>query len=267
MAEKTKIFIVEDEVIHLEAAKICIGECGYETVGNSDSPDDAIRQIINKKADVVLVDINLNGKRQGIELAGKIIKEFQIPVIFTTCYDDCKTIEEAIETEPISYIVKPIKASNLMAAVMLALKKKRTDNNPSLEVLERILEKSVFNYNLNSTEKDFLLLLTNNVIKNIGNNKLDVEFLADKLAISRTGLYRKINQICGMSPGKLIRTIRLEKATIFFEQGECSVSQCAYNTGFENLSYFTKCFRQYFGVLPSEYRDNYVKNSQSNIKN
>ena len=256
--EKTKIFIIEDELIHLEAAKIAVWECGFQTVGSSDSQQEAIRQIVQYKPDVVLVDINLNGKKLGIELAKQIISEFHIPVIFTTCFNDYQTIKKAIETDPVSYIVKPLDTSNLKAAVMLALKKKgekSSDKNAVTLVLHRIIKKRIFNTNFSKDDKEFMQMLTGVVLKNVTNPELDIIFLAGNLAISRTGLYRTINKITKMSPGKLIRTIRLEQAALFFEEGECSVSQCAYNTGFENLSYFTKCFREYFEILPSEYRN------------
>lgn len=255
--EKTKIFIIEDEVIHLEAAKMAVWECGFQTVGSSDSPQESIRQIVQYKPDVVLVDINLNGKRQGIELAKRIDGEFHIPVIFTTCFDDSQTIEEAIQTDPVSYLVKPLYASNLKAAVMLALKKKGESSlaeNAVTHVIDRILKKSALNTNLEKDNIEFLNMLTGVVLKNITNPNLNIEFFATNLGLSRTGLYRKINEFTRMSPGKLIRIIRLEQAALFFEKGEYnSVSQCAYNTGFENLSYFTKCFREYFELLPSEY--------------
>ena len=211
---------------------------------------------MNDRPDVVLVDINLNGKRQGIKLASRIMNEFNIPVIFTTCFDDCETIDEAIGTDPVAYVIKPLNTSKLKAALRLALKKSKNmpEESDAAIILDRVLKKTGSSVVLKKDDREFLQMLTGVVLNKITDHRFDVDHLASSVGASRTGLYRKAKMLDGMSAGKLIRLIRLEQAAILFQESDCSVAKCAYSTGFENLSYFTKCFREYFGILPSEYR-------------
>ena len=77
--------------------------------------------------------------------------------------------------------------------------------------------------------------------------------LAEDIGMSRVQLYRKISALTGMSVNELIRKLRLQKAAMLLGQNWGPVSQVAYEVGFSNLSYFSKVFKEEFGVLPSEY--------------
>ena len=83
-----------------------------------------------------------------------------------------------------------------------------------------------------------------------------MEALAEEMSLSRVQLYRKINALTGISVNEFIRKLRLQKAAQLLQQNWGPVSQVAYEVGISNLSYFTKCFKEQFGVLPSEYNVN-----------
>ncbi|HBK89430.1 MAG TPA: hypothetical protein DDZ56_12305 [Cytophagales bacterium] len=82
---------------------------------------------------------------------------------------------------------------------------------------------------------------------------MGVEFLAREVGLSRVQLYRKINALTGITVNELIRNFRLQRAAQLLEQRWGPVSQVAYEVGILNLSYFSKCFREQYGVSPSEY--------------
>lgn len=119
-----RIFIVEDEFLHLENTKLCVEEAGFELAGECDNADEAQWAIRSAKPDVVLMDISLPGKNNGITVAKKIQGEKGPPVIFTTSFTDNETMQEAAAVSPVSYLVKPLQTANLKAAVTLALAKK-----------------------------------------------------------------------------------------------------------------------------------------------
>jgi DNA-binding LytR/AlgR family response regulator len=124
----TRVFIVEDELIHAEALKIAIEEAGLELAGECNDADSAFDKIVREKPDVLLVDIALPGLNNGITLAARVHDELNIPHIFTTSFTDDAVIAQAVRTNPSGYLRKPVDAINLKAAVQIALGGRKTEN-------------------------------------------------------------------------------------------------------------------------------------------
>lgn len=122
-----RVFIVEDEEIILERILILLEELEHEVVGHSGNADEAFDKIKVSDADLVLLDIALPGKNNGISIAKQINAELQIPIIFTSSFQDKETIGEAAETNPVTYLTKPIQKGNLLAAIELALRQKKAE--------------------------------------------------------------------------------------------------------------------------------------------
>jgi AraC-like DNA-binding protein len=78
--------------------------------------------------------------------------------------------------------------------------------------------------------------------------------LAGELSLSRSKLYRKIKSLTGSTANEFIRKVRLKKAKQLLENKEFNISEVTYKVGFSSPSYFTKCFKEYYGVLPTDYR-------------
>lgn len=89
--------------------------------------------------------------------------------------------------------------------------------------------------------------------QNLGNSDLTVEDLATEMGLGRSQLYRKVKSLTGYSPVELLRVARLKKAAEILTRAEKTVSEVAYEVGFSTPSYLTKCFREYFGMSPSDY--------------
>ncbi|MFT2007333.1 LytR/AlgR family response regulator transcription factor [Pontibacter sp. 13R65] len=119
---KPKILISEDEVIIAEDLAACLEELGYETCA-IDSGEETINMIRDTKPDLVLLDINLRGKADGIDIGLRIKNEFKIPFIFLTAYADKATIDRAKKTEPDGFLVKPFDLKSLRSAIEIALYK------------------------------------------------------------------------------------------------------------------------------------------------
>lgn len=117
----TRVFIVEDELIHSEAIKIVLEELGLELAGECNNADDAYDMIKKSEPDVLLVDISLPGVMNGMSLAKKVHEDLRIPHIFTTSFTQEDIIDQAVATNPVAYLRKPVDATNLRAAVKLAL--------------------------------------------------------------------------------------------------------------------------------------------------
>ena len=120
---KARILIVEDERIVAFNIQGRLEELGYTVVAITSSGEEAIKIIDNKRPDLVLMDIKLKGKIDGIEAAERIRHQFQIPVIYLTAYTDEETLNRAKLTEPYGYILKPFEARNLGSTIEMALYK------------------------------------------------------------------------------------------------------------------------------------------------
>ncbi len=104
-----------------------------------------------------------------------------------------------------------------------------------------------------SRDEAFMNRVLNMIDSNMANRKLSVSFLSRELGVSRPQLYRKLTRNTGFSPSNFIREARLRRAAALLHSGDGNVSEAAYTVGFDNLSYFSKCFHERFGCTPSEY--------------
>ncbi len=119
---KSKILIVEDESIIALNIKEVLLDFNYEIIGIAPNSEKALRLISTKTPDLILMDITLKDREDGIELAEKISKLISVPIVFLTANDKNKTIDRAIDIKPYGYILKPFKAIELKTAVEIALK-------------------------------------------------------------------------------------------------------------------------------------------------
>ena len=101
-------------------------------------------------------------------------------------------------------------------------------------------------------ENDFLKKLTQIVEENLSNEKFGVSELANEVAMSRSNLLRKIKKLTDLSVSQFIRQIRLQHAMEMLKQESLSVSEISYQVGFSSVSYFIKCFRDFYGFPPGE---------------
>ena len=122
-----KILVVEDERIVAMDIRSTLVRLGYEVPAIISSGEEAIKKAGELHLDLVLMDINLNGKMDGIEAAQQIHDRFDIPVVYLTAYSDEKTLERANVTEPFGYIMKPFEGRELHVAIRIAIYKHRAD--------------------------------------------------------------------------------------------------------------------------------------------
>ena len=119
--DRAKFLIVEDEPDVAETLEIKLKKSGYTVVGLASSAEDAIQKAGELYPDIVLMDIELSGKIDGIRAADIIRKKYQIPVIFITAICDMKTLERVGASVPYGYILKPFKDDELFTVIEIAL--------------------------------------------------------------------------------------------------------------------------------------------------
>ena len=136
-----QVLIVEDEFIIAQNIKSALKKIGYEIAGHAFDFPQAIELLKNNPPDIVMLDITLDGEKDGIELAEYINKNHALPFIFLTSHSDPITLERAKATHPAGYLVKPFEKKDIYAAIEIALAnyaKSTPSGEQSLQDLESI---------------------------------------------------------------------------------------------------------------------------------
>ena len=120
MPAEIKIGIVEDELIIAEKIKRALLSVGYLVCEPASSYEEALDMIAQEKPDMLLLDVNLNAKKDGIDLAEQINKQYGLPFIFLTANSDSHTVERAKKVKPGAFLVKPFQKEDLFASIEIA---------------------------------------------------------------------------------------------------------------------------------------------------
>ena len=119
------ILIVEDEPLIADDIAMILEKNGYLISEIVDNAEDALRELESSKPDLILLDVNIEGDKDGIQLAHQINKNFQVPFVFLTSYYDHNTLKRAKATHPKGYVVKPFDEGDLVANIELTLMKSK----------------------------------------------------------------------------------------------------------------------------------------------
>ena len=133
-----KILIVEDEFVIAQDLRRILTALEYTVMGMAKSALEALEKIEKESADLVLLDINIIGSTNGIELAKIIRKRFGIPYIFVTSYSDTGTLKEMNTTDPSGYILKPFDERDVRVALELAFTRMNQGSAPKSIIKEKV---------------------------------------------------------------------------------------------------------------------------------
>ncbi|RPA68680.1 DNA-binding response regulator [Cyclobacteriaceae bacterium YHN15] len=158
MSDKTRILIVEDDMIIASNISLQLSKLGYEVTGIESRGEEAINHAKENRPDIILMDINLKGKIDGIETATAIQKENDIPLIYLTANADEVSFQKAKETHPYAFISKPFNKINLertIALVVEKIKEAKEDLSDNASLIES-LDDRIFIRNQNKLVKIML---------------------------------------------------------------------------------------------------------------
>ena len=167
---------------------------------------------------------------------------------------------QSLELGADSYITKPFSATYLEARVdnLLARRQKLRQlycdhlmdiNPPKVENEEEEVDV------MSQQDRRFLEQLTNFMERNIDNGELVVDDLVHEMAVSRSVFFKKLKSLTGLAPIEFIKEMRVKRAAQLIETGEFNMTQISYMVGINDPRYFSKCFKQRFGMTPTEYRE------------
>ena len=147
MGENHKVLIVEDEFSIALDIKFSLEKLGYIVVGIGNSYEEAIQFTTEHLPDVVIMDINITGEKNGIVAAEDIYDKFKIPIVFLTAYGDDKTFKEALKSRPFGFLLKPFNVKELSFAIQIALQGRASitppieDTKPQIKVADTLFVK------------------------------------------------------------------------------------------------------------------------------
>ena len=173
-----------------------------------------------------------------------------IPVIMLTAKNLEEHRAEGYEHGADSYITKPFHSKVLLARIENLLKQRKLLKRLFQDSKEA--EQEIAESHLEDRDKQFLKQLHSIIQKNLSDSEFGVEDIGKQIGLSRVQLYRKVKAMTGSSVVDLLRKARLAKAKRLLESRSMSVSEVAYDVGFSAPSYFTKCFKDEYGMLPGE---------------
>ena len=228
--------LLQDEYIVLEAAD---GKEGLAV---------ALKEV----PDLVICDVMMP-VMDGLELTERLKTNTvtsHIPVIMLTAKNLEEHRAEGYEHGADSYITKPFHSKVLLARIENLLRQRQLLKNLYQGTKEA--EKEISEAHLEDRDKQFLKQLQAIIQKNLSDSEFGVEDMGQQIGLSRVQLYRKVKAMTGSSVVDLLRKARLAKARRLLETRSMSVSEVAYEVGFSAPSYFTKCFKEEYGMLPGD---------------
>ncbi|WP_433831216.1 hybrid sensor histidine kinase/response regulator transcription factor [Flavobacterium anhuiense] len=260
--EKIKVLIVEDD-LNLRSFIKNVLEEDYEVIEAEDG-EDGYQKIVENTPDFVISDIMMP-KLNGVDLLKKIrnnIETSHVPVVLLTAKTTIESQLEGINYGADDYITKPFSVSYLRARIVNLLEQRKR--------LQSIFE----NYDKNTFEKEphpkedydpkphlvsdkdeeIMRKIMSCIEQNMDSNEFSVEVLGANVGLNRTTLYYKIKSLTGYSPVEFIRDIRIKRAAQLLSDTQLLIKEIADMTGFSDMKYFTKSFKNKYGHTPTEYR-------------
>ena len=238
--DDVRTFLVTELRSYFDIAEACNGKEAWD-------------QIAEQRPDIILSDVAMP-LMNGFELTQRIKKDpslADIPVVLLTALTDDLKRERGFHVGADEYIQKPFSVRTLVARLSQLLEQRDKLRN-SYSGAEAAPVVAVIK---DERDKKFLSTLDSWIYNHLEETNMNIDELARIMEFGRSSFYRKVNTLTGMTPNNYIRRIRMEKSKELLEETNLTISEVAYKTGFNTAFYFSKCFKDYYGMSPSHYRN------------
>ena len=256
-SSKAKILLVEDnrDLLELE----CNGLKEYYHILKAQNGIEALQIMKDEDVDIVVTDVMMP-LMNGFELCHKIksnIEYSHIPVILLTAKTLPESKEEGFSYGADSYIEKPFTIQQLhmqirnLLNLRTAFQKRMASFFPQATPEEKDKEDYI---PFTAQDQEFIKKIQEIIELQLNDENFSIDVLATEMHMSRSNFYRKLKALSGMSPNDYLKNCRLNKAAQLLKEGY-RVTEVFERTGFGSSSYFAKCFKAKFGVLPKDYTE------------
>lgn len=241
----------------------------YQVITASNGKE-GLEKAMTEVPDLIVSDVMMP-VMDGLDMV-KAIKEdndiCHIPIIILSAKSSLDDRIAGLEKGIDDYITKPFSSSYLRTKIKTLLKQRKSLQEAFLASLSvgdsthfaQDSEASNISLmpsrpNITSFDETFIQSMMSFMEENMTNEDLTVEELAEAMRMSRTVFYKKVKSLLGVSPVDFIKDIRVKRAAQLIEAGNMSLSEVAYNSGFSDPNYFSKCFKKQMGMTPSRYKE------------
>ena len=241
------LLVVDDEIEMLWfIGEIFSADFNVVTLQDPERLDQVMNEVY---PNVIICDVMMP-VMDGMECCRRLKSEVQtshIPVMMLTAYAVDEQKIKGYECGADSYISKPFSARLLTVRLRNLIENRRRLQSLFADISNVSLQKTP----VAEVDKGFLEKLHRLIEERLSDPDLSVEELGEQIGLSRVQLYRKTKALCGYSPNELLRIARLKKAASLLASTEKTISEITYEVGFSSPSYFTKCYKEYFGENPT----------------
>ncbi len=208
--------------------------------------------------DLVISDILMPGM-DGLDLCKELKHALitrHIPVLLlTACIEDEQRLA-GYENGADGYITKPFNIKMLKTRARNLIENRALTVNNDEKKRDRIQLRD----DVTTQEEQFIERLNQFLEENYTNVKLNIDDIAEAMCYSRVQLFRKVKALCGESPNQLLKNLRLRKGDLLLRSSGCSIAEVAYEVGFSSPSYFSKNYKEFYGVSPKDIAGTTVEN-------
>ncbi len=205
--------------------------------------------------DIIVSDIMMP-RMDGITFCKRIKSDMRtshVPVILLTAKTSMEDKEEGYDSGADSYLTKPFSATLLRSRIDNLLENRQRLAEQFQLNLELDEKSDLLTESVNRIDNEFIHSVTELILDNLENEKIDVSFLSENLSMSNSTLYRKIKALTGISTNEFIRKVKINRAEQLLLTGEYTISEIGYRVGMSSPVYFRQCFKEEFGMVPSDY--------------
>ncbi len=238
--DDVRTFLVTELRNYFDIAEACNGKEAWDMISE-------------QRPDIIVSDVAMP-LMNGFELTQRIKKDpslSDIPVVLLTALTDDLKRERGFHVGADEYIQKPFSVRTLVARLSQLLEQRDKLRN-SYSGAEAAPVVAVIK---DERDKKFLSTLDTWIYNHLEETNMNVDELARIMEFGRSSFYRKVNTLTGMTPNNYIRRIRMEKSKELLEETNLTISEVAYKTGFNSAFYFSKCFKDFYGMSPSHFRN------------
>jgi signal transduction histidine kinase/AraC-like DNA-binding protein len=229
---------------------------GMFKIKEAEDGQKGFEEAVESIPDLVITDLMMP-EMDGVEMCKKLKTDERtshIPVIMLTAKASVESRIEGLETGADDYLTKPFNMQELLTRIQnLVAQRKALRERFSKEADIEPKEISV-----TSTDEKFLNKAIGIIEENLDDCEFDVTAMTGHIGMSRMQLFRKLKALTNQTPSEFIRTIRLKRAASLIRQKFGNVAEITYEVGFNNLSYFAKCFKELYGLSPSDYAKDFA---------
>jgi signal transduction histidine kinase/DNA-binding response OmpR family regulator/ligand-binding sensor domain-containing protein len=227
---------------------------GYYRIIQACDGAEGLAKTLSMLPDLIISDVMMP-KMNGLEMLAEIRKNkltSTTPIIMLSTKSGKRETVEGLQTGADDYMSKPFDTSELIARIDgLIRNRKMIREEIQAELALSLTTKSI----TDKSEDSFADKMRNEIMQNLTNPDFNIDMLAQALALSRRSLSRKCQQECQQSAGQFITDVRMQTALKLLNKNRLNVSEIAYGTGYESLSYFSRTFKKFYGKSPTSIND------------